>query len=306
MPVTIVADNPAGETITLTPAQIADGPITIIVRDTLGGQLVVNGDAFNPNTPVTIRYPFGWTQTGPYLITDASPPEYITIQANWVVADVKVMCLVRGTLVDTPEGPRRIEDIRRGDLVLTRDRGAQPVRWIGSRTVDAATLAAHASLRPIRIRAGALGRGIPVQDLMVSPQHRILVRSAIARRMFGQDEVLVAARQLLALEGVEVDETAAEVEYFHLLLDRHEVIIANGVETESLHTGREALRSLTPEALAEILTLFPELASGSHVPQAARLLPRGTQGRRLAERHMANGKALVAPRGRKRTALAAS
>ncbi|MFT4014151.1 MAG: Hint domain-containing protein [Paracoccus sp. (in: a-proteobacteria)] len=198
------------------------------------------------------------------------------------------ICFARGTLIKTPQGVSAIEGLRPGDLVLTRDNGAQVIRWIGAVQVGAATLAASPRLRPIRIRAGALGEGIPSADLVTSPQHRVLVRSRIARRMFGATEVLVAAKNLLALDGIEVAEDLTEIEYFHMLFDRHELVISNGAETESLFTGPEALKSVGLAARQEILALFPELAELEDLPVAARILPPGRRARRMAERHQSN------------------
>lgn len=98
------------------------------------------------------------------------------------------------------------------------DNGYQPVRWIGARQLTAAELADGPHLRPIRIRAGALGAGYPETDLTVSPQHRILLRSKVAQRMFGTSEVLVAAKQLLAVTGVDICNDAQGVEYWHFLM----------------------------------------------------------------------------------------
>src|SRR5690606_24870473 len=114
-------------------------------------------------------------------------------------------------------------------------------------------------LRPIRIRAGALGNGTPSSDLVLSPQHRVLVRSRIAQKMFGATEVLVAARQLLLLDGIDIATDLTEVEYFHMLFDRHEVVISNGALTESLYTGAQALQAVGKAARDEIFTLFPQL-----------------------------------------------
>ncbi|KRW97185.1 hypothetical protein AQY21_05000 [Paracoccus sp. MKU1] len=100
---------------------------------------------------------------------------------------------------------------------------------------------------------------MPTGDLVVSPQHRILARSHIAQTMFGTAEVLVAAKQLLALDGIEIAEDLSEVEYYHILFDHHEIVFSNGAETESLYTGAEALRVVGPAAAQEILALFPEL-----------------------------------------------
>lgn len=204
-----------------------------------------------------------------------------------------VICFARGTLILTDRGEVAIETLRTGDLVRTRDNGLQPIRWIGSRRLDAATLRRRPDLQPIRIKAGALGENLPAQDLLVSPQHRILVRSRIAHKMFGTNEVLVAAKQLLQLDGVDIADDLHSVEYFHMLFDRHEVVISNGAETESLYTGPEALKSLPPAAVREILALFPELQNNGYVPASARTLGSGRMARKLAIRHIQNNKPMV-------------
>lgn len=200
-------------------------------------------------------------------------------------------CFTRGTLIDTDRGPVVIEDLAEGDLVVTRDNGLQPIRWIGSRRLGGGDLAEK--LRPIRIRRHALGTGIPARDLLVSPQHRVLVRSKIAQKMFGTNEVLVAAKQLCQIDGIDIADDLAEVEYFHMLFDRHEVVISNGAETESLFTGPEALKAVGPQAREEILTIFPELADRDYAPVAARPLASGRMGRKLAVRHAQNHTTLV-------------
>jgi hypothetical protein len=196
-----------------------------------------------------------------------------------------VVCFAAGTLILTQQGRRPVEDLAPGDLVQTRDHGLQPIRWAGKRVLSPAELAANPKLRPIRIRKGALGRDLPAADLVVSPQHRVLVRSRIAQRMFGADEVLVAAKQLCQIDGIEVAEDMAGVAYHHIMFDRHEVVISNGAETESLFTGPEALKAVGAVALTEILTLFPELANENHRPEAARTIAIGRRARQMAERH---------------------
>ena len=204
-----------------------------------------------------------------------------------------IVCFMRGTLLDVPDGQKAIEDLQKGDLVLTRDNGAQPIRWIGSTVLTAAMLRMQPDLRPVRIAAEALGAGIPSRDLLVSPQHRVLVRSRIAQRMFGCDEVLVAAKQLLELNGVEIAGDVDEVEYFHILFDQHEIVTSNGADTESLYTGPVALRSVPAAARQEILTLFPDLATDNPAIMAVRPLSSGRQGRQLAARHKRNNQPLV-------------
>lgn len=201
-----------------------------------------------------------------------------------------IPCFCRGTLILTNRGPVAVEQLAVGDLVVTRDHGLQPLRWTGSRSLDRIDLALAPKLRPIRIRAGALGNGLPETNLMVSPQHRVLVRSSIAQRMFGAAEVLVAAKQLLAIEGIEQVDAEA-VDYVHILFDRHEIVTSNGAETESLYTGAEALKAVGPAAREEILALFPEFRETP--AEAARPLIPGSRARHLAERHARNRKALI-------------
>ncbi|WP_134725420.1 Hint domain-containing protein [Paracoccus luteus] len=203
-------------------------------------------------------------------------------------------CFAQGTVIETARGLVPVEDLRVGDLVATRDNGFQPVRWIGERHLGMPALLSQPQLRPIRIAAGALGADAPVSDLVVSPQHRILVRSKIAQRLFGAAEVLVAAKHLLGLKGIEIAEDMAEVRYFHILFDRHEVVFSNGAETESLYTGAEALKALGESVRAEIFALFPELEEQDNSRAGARLLLSGRQGRNLASRHLQNDRLLSA------------
>jgi hypothetical protein len=147
----------------------------------------------------------------------------------------------------------------------------------------------------VRIAAGALGPGLPARDLWLAQQHRVLVASRIAGRIFGESEVLVAARHLLGLPGIVIDDSDADLEYFHILLDRHEILLSEGAQTESLFTGPEAIRMMGPEARAEILALFPELAGLEDAPLPARPIGRAGQGRQLARRHLRNGQPVQAP-----------
>mgnify|MGYP000916140246 FL=1 len=202
-------------------------------------------------------------------------------------------CFHTGTLIQTDRGPVAVEELQVGDHVVTRDNGLQPIRWIGVKRLSEAYLARNPHMRAVRIHAGALGDGIPAADLVVSPQHRILVRSTIAQKMFGTNEILVAAKQLLLLDGIEVAEDLATVEYHHFLFDRHEVILSNGAETESLFTGPEALKSIGRAAREEIFGLFPELQTRDYEAVSARVLASGRMGRRLAIRHRQNHRQLV-------------
>lgn len=202
----------------------------------------------------------------------------------------ELFCFCAGTMIETDRGPVAVEDLAKGDMIATRDNGFQPVRWIGSVKVSPAALRANPKLRPIRIKAGALGENLPTDDLMISPQHRVLVRSKVAVRMFGVMEVLIAAKQLLQLDGVDIAADMPEATYFHFLLDGHEVVTSNGAATESLFTGPEALKAVGAAARDEIFTLFPELRDTDFKPAPVRPLPSGRMARKLTVRHVQHGR----------------
>lgn len=102
-----------------------------------------------------------------------------------------------------------------------------------------------------------------------------------------------AAKQLCALDGIAAADDLSEVEYIHLLFDRHEVVISNGAASESLYPGTEAMKALGPATVAELYALFPELRDRKDATRAARPLPVGRLGRKLAARHAKNRQPLV-------------
>lgn len=182
-------------------------------------------------------------------------------------------CFCSGTLIETDTGPLPIEVIRPGDLVQTLDHGLQRVRWAGQRRVPG-----RGALAPILFQAGALGN---YRDLLVSPQHRMLVRDWRAEMHFGQNEVLVAARHLI--NGTTIRPMPmSRVTYVHLAFDDHQMIWAEGVPSESLHTGAMALAALDKEARDELLTLFPELADQGAPAETARPCLKAWEARLVA------------------------
>jgi len=201
-------------------------------------------------------------------------------------------CFLRGSLIRTASGWRPVEALRTGDLVPTLDHGTQPVLWVGSRRLDAHALDLCPQNRPIRIAPGALGAGQPARPLIVSPQHRVLIRSRVARRIAGQPEVLVAAVHLIGLPGITVLRQPAPVTYWHVLFEGHELIEAEGAWAESLYPGPVALRALGPCAGSQIRTLLPRLAQG-WLPTPARPFLPGSKARNLMRRHGRNARPLL-------------
>lgn len=174
-----------------------------------------------------------------------------------------IPCFVAGTMIDTVEGPRPVETLTCGDLVQTRDDGAQPLRWIGKRSVPAI-----GKMAPICIRENALGEH---GEVMVSPLHRVLVKDALAELMFGEAEVLIAAKDLVNDRSIRPVE-GGDVEYVHLMFDRHQVVTSEGLATESFLPGPQTTKSFEAEIVEEITTIFPELdvSTGEGYGPAAR------------------------------------
>jgi len=143
--------------------------------------------------------------------------------------------------------------------------GLLPVLWTGHRRMSGARLYAMPHLRPIRFRSGALGTGRPDQDLLVSPQHRMLVKGPSAQALFNTAEVLVAAEDLVNDHSVMVDRAVRDVVYVHVLLERHNIVWANGLETESFHPSNTALDMIEERQREGLLRLLPAIADN---PQA--------------------------------------
>lgn len=166
-------------------------------------------------------------------------------------------CFTAGTLIETADGPKAVEDLSVGDMVRTQDEGMQPIRWVGSRTLTKNSLAFNPRLAPVHIAKGALGNE---RELVVSPQHRMLVTDWRAAIMFGSHEVLAAAVDMVNGDTIYQAKECGEVTYFHLLFDSHQIIFAEGAPTESYHPCEENHELFSASAQAEIESLFPELA----------------------------------------------
>lgn len=179
-----------------------------------------------------------------------------------------IICFTPGTLIATPRGARDIASLRPGDFVVTRDHGMQPIRWIESRTVPA-----RGRFAPIRITPGVV-TGLE-RDLLVSPQHRMLFQGFRAELLFGESEVLAAAKHLV--DGVSVTQEETDtVTYVHMMFDQHEIVFAEGAATESFHPGDLSITAISDPAREELFAIFPELRShlGAYGQTARRCLKR--------------------------------
>jgi hypothetical protein len=168
------------------------------------------------------------------------------------------ICFTPGTLIATPRGEVPVESLREGDKVITRDNGIQEIRWVGNRTLDRAELAENPHFKPILVKKGSLGHGLPERDMVVSPQHRLLVANEMTELYFNETEVLVPAKHLVNKWGISQLETLRTT-YIHFMFDRHEVVLSNGSWTESFQPGQQSMSTLGDDVREEILSLFPEL-----------------------------------------------
>lgn len=218
--VTVNVPGVGNITYTGTTFYLANGTQVFTPHD---GQVLQNG---------TLVSASGVTTQGPLTVPNLGPP-----------------CFVAGTMIDTPDGPRPIEMLAVGDLVMTLDSGPQPIRWTGCRVVTGA-----GDFAPIRFAPGALGNDTA---LLVSPQHRMLIGGWRAELLFGEAEVLVAAKHLLNGDLIH-RLPMRSVSYHHILFDGHEIIYGNGIASESFHPG-ETILDGDATLRAEMEALFPEL-----------------------------------------------
>jgi len=164
-------------------------------------------------------------------------------------AQVACVSFTRGTRITMATGAQvAIEDLSVGDKVLTRDEGAQSVRWIGQSTVRAV-----GDFAPIVISAGTLNNA---HDLVVSPDHRLFVYQRSDQIGAGQSELLVKARHLINGDTVYV-RNGGFVEYYQILFESHHIIYAEGIAAESLLIDPRTRPALPPELLAKLGSVLP-------------------------------------------------
>lgn len=233
------------------------------VSGTSGDDTIVGGEGGTDSDTISVTAPAGGrfdviygggnNESGTIIVLDNLGNTVSTVTFSEVE---NVVCFTRGTMIDTPDGARAIEELEAGDLVVTRDHGARPIRWIGSQAVRAT-----GKMAPVMIRKGALGND---RDLMVSQLHRMLITDWRAELMFGEPEVLACAKHLVNGDTIHLVEGAdgGEVEYFHMLFDRHEIVTANGAPSESFHPGEQGMGWMDDAVRDEIFSIFPQLRTG--------------------------------------------
>lgn len=207
-----------------------------------------------------------------YVGSDGQP-HVMTIDPGDASVIVNIICFTPGTHLDTPSGPRLVEELAVGDLVMTLDHGPQPLRWIGRRRIVFSLR--EDRLKPIRISAGAYDGVTPLRPLLLSPQHRVLLGGAGVANLYDATEVLGPVKGMLGLPGFRKAFGRDSVDYISLIFDQHEIVFAEGMPVES-YLPRPYAATFMPDAFVqEISALYPGVFSERSeqiYPSARRLL----------------------------------
>lgn len=185
------------------------------------------------------------------LVTTNDGTDYSPIE----VSDPGVIpCYGPGTEIETASGLKRVEELRPGDLVATIDTGFTEILWISSRSEPFDK--GPADKYPVLISAGSLGPERPKIDLIVSPQHRILVGGHDQLKSYFPEEVLVPAKALIALPKIRFMRGKSEMNWHHFALRRHSLVIANGCVSECLLLGPMVTNKLPRKELKRLSSIF--------------------------------------------------
>jgi T5SS/PEP-CTERM-associated repeat protein len=221
----------AGQQFILDPSSMTIGDVAAFlgtIYPSAGEQIIVDG----ADGGSYVANAFTFTQDGAVVGSVAAPGfntddlSFSTSNGTVTVLDTQPICYAAGTRIATPDGERPVETLQPGDIVIAADAQgrarAEPVRWVGRRCLD---LSAHPDpelAAPIRIHAGAIAPGLPARDLLVSPDHCVLM-----------DGHLLRAFRLL--NGVSVTQEIARrsITYVHVELGRHALLLAEGLLAES-------------------------------------------------------------------------
>jgi hypothetical protein len=203
-----------------------------------------------------------------------------------------VLCLTQSCNVKTMRGPIPAVDLELGDLVWTLDHAYQPIRWIGKRTLTERGFLRNPKQNPVCIKASALAPGVPTKDITLSPQHRVIVRSPVAQRMYGCPEVLAAAKKLNVVDNIDIIDHPKPLIYIHLLFDQHEILDVNGALVESLLLGPCAGQALKGDTYKDNAGQSLPASLANLASQSARPVIEGKKGKKLLLRILENLKAI--------------
>jgi len=247
---------------------IIDGVSYDFIVELTGDLPVRNGkvpDALEGSQVTVISVVIGESYERFFFVTDGSGTMTLMDQfgngaialtnADTTPGDVYI-CFCKDTDILTPEGYKKVETLKAGDLVLNDDGAAVPILWFGQSDASVADMQRDPTRRPIRIHAHSIKPGIPHADLYVSAQHRVVLESAWAELYFGEPSVMVAAKHMVGTTAEQVmpDE---DVTYYHILLEQHDVLVSNALVTESFQPSLRSFNGITPQMRESLSDAIP-------------------------------------------------
>lgn len=229
--------------------------VEIILPEGYTFRLIADGAGYFPNRSYLIIYepndPTNPELTGQAIMWDFRVPDFATIT---------VACFTDESRILTEGGVyRSISELHAGDLVETKDNGLQPIRWIDKTLVSYETLKQFPNRRPIIFRENALGFDHP--EFKVSPQHKMFIYDEALREAIGCEEGLVPAKHLVNDNSILIDNSCDPVNYYHMMFEKHEIVCADDVWSESFYPGAYAVSHLEPHVKNKVMFHFPKLAS---------------------------------------------
>lgn len=233
-----------------TPTELQGKEVMLIKID-------LDGNGLDANDP---QYFFVLDGSGTFVLMDAFTTGAVQLSLTNTTPPNEPVCFCAGTEIATPIGPRAVESLRPGDSVLTDDGRSVQVAWVGISAYSDAQLARDPSVRPVRIPAHAFGPGLPMRDLDLSPQHRVVVEGSACELLFGMPRAFVVARNLLGTVAHTPD-TDGGVKYVHLMLDNHEILVGNGLPSESYQPARRMLDIMTGDNLDRLMAALEVLGT---------------------------------------------
>ena len=273
-------DQSGSHTITDGGGLVADGngveAESIIELQALDG----NGNPTGPVISITVFSQNGSTGNVWGFASDTPLEDGVTYEkidgsntGNSRYADF-ITCFAADTMIATPDGEIAVQDIEVGQPIWTLDNGIQPVRWVATTTVQGI-----GAFAPVHIEANALGNAEP---LTVSQQHRMCIQNYASQLLFGSDNVLVAAKHLVGMPGVSIAPRQS-ISYTHFMFNQHQIVRSNGMLSESFFLADNSLNGVDWPARAELLALFPSLATGiDDFGDTAAMTIKGWEARLLA------------------------
>ncbi|MEM7545862.1 MAG: Hint domain-containing protein [Pseudomonadota bacterium] len=211
----------------------------------------------------------GDTITGTNNTIIGAPPQDYDALPDFV-------CFSAGTMIRTRMGLQAVETLQPGDGVHVAEKPPQPVRWVGHRYMMRSELQAKPHLCAVRIHANAFGLGVPWQDVVVSPQHRLALQSRSAELQHWTRHFLSAASAMVDGRSITREPPKTGQRYVHLLFDNHELLDTHGIWTESFYPGPTAMADFSAAKIASLRKACLHLRSdgGGYGPSALPVLRR--------------------------------